>query len=526
MFERLKNWIRGLTMRNKIEQFTDTISGDRMETAQKIWADAFYNTPAWCEPFKWRTTKFPGIVTGRIATLCTSEMKLSSGDSERAKWIDEQLQRFILNDIRNIIQKAAALSYVVLKPYIYGNNVACEVSRPGMFYPEDIVGGMVVSGVFVDEKSIRNGNREQKYVRLEKHQMTPDGVRITNKAYINDGMSAGKEVPLSTVPEWANLAPEVIYHNLDRPLFSVLAMPFTNQIDPNSRLPVSIYANSMDAFEKIDRIYNDFLWEVESGRRKQIFDITAVQATESPKAFDPQKYETTDQFILLNMGDRSAPYGDYTPALRIAEYQSAIDVQVRLLEAQIGVSAGTFNFNIQTGTAPQTATEILHNSTETFNTIKAIQEGMRQGLENLIYIYDTYATIYGLAPAGGITPVLEFGDSVFEDTATEFLRRKALADAGYLKPEELLSWYFAVTPEQAAEMIPAVQTGSMLFGAEQDAGNNGGGNTLNGAQTTALVTVVGQYAAGTLTLGQAAGIVSKSIGVSIEEAKTLIEGMV
>jgi A118 family predicted phage portal protein len=461
MFERLKNWIRGHKMRDEVEQISDTLCSDRMETAQKIWADAFYNSPEWCNRFKWRTAKFPGIVTARIATLCAAEMKLSSGAGERAKWVDGQLRRFVLNDIRNTIQKAAALSFVALKPYVEGNNIYCEVNAPGTFLPKKVNGGVIDSGVFVDTKYTKSGGRERCYIRLEEHEMTGDGVRVTNKAYDKESM---RPVPLTVIPEWATLAPEVIYPNLARPLFSVLTMPFANQVDPYSKLPVSIYANSIDTFEKIDRIYNDFLWEVESGRRKQIFDITAVKQRPNQSETDLTKYETTDQYILLNMDGGSAPYGDYTPTLRIAEYQSAIDAQVRLLEAQIGVSAGTFNFNIRDGAAPQTATEILHNSAETFNTIKAIQEGMRQAFENLVYTYDTYAALYDLAPTGNIEPVLEFGDSVFEDTATEFLRRKALADAGYLKPEELLSWYFAATPEQAREMLPTLQAGPGLFG--------------------------------------------------------------
>ncbi len=50
------------------------------------------------------------------------------------------------------------------------------------------------------------------------------------------------------------------------------------------------------------------------------------------------------------------------------------------------------------------------------------------------------------------------------------------------------------------------------------------GKTLNGAQTQSLITVVTQYQAGTLTLGQAINIISVSIGVTKQEAQELIEG--
>lgn len=49
---------------------------------------------------------------------------------------------------------------------------------------------------------------------------------------------------------------------------------------------------------------------------------------------------------------------------------------------------------------------------------------------------------------------VSFGDSVFEDTETEFKRRMQLAVAGFLNKEELISWYFGVSKKDALSMIP------------------------------------------------------------------------
>lgn len=51
------------------------------------------------------------------------------------------------------------------------------------------------------------------------------------------------------------------------------------------------------------------------------------------------------------------------------------------------------------------------------------------------------------------------------------------------------------------------------------------GKTLNGAQTQSLMSVMEQYSAGTLTIGQAINVISISIGVSKEEAKNILEGL-
>jgi hypothetical protein len=99
-----------------------------------------------------------------------------------------------------------------------------------------------------------------------------------------------------------------------------------------------------------------------------------------------------------------------------------------------------------------TATQVVSDDKETYNTTKAIQEnGLRQGLLDLMYAYDIYATLYGLAPAGAFDPSVSFGDSIFEDTGVEFARRKGLVDSGYLRPELLVGWYFGVSEQEARE---------------------------------------------------------------------------
>ena len=74
-----------------------------------------------------------------------------------------------------------------------------------------------------------------------------------------------------------------------------------------------------------------------------------------------------------------------------------------------------------------------------------------KGLLDLMYAYDVYATLYGLAPTGAFDPSVSFGDSIFEDTGVEFARRKGLVDSGYLRPELLVGWYFGVSEQEARE---------------------------------------------------------------------------
>lgn len=181
-------------------------------------------------------------------------------------------------------------------------------------------------------------------------------------------------------------------------------MPMANTVDETSKLPVSLYARAVDTMAELDRIYSEFLWEIHTGKRKRIVDRTAIKPDKSGGGV-PFRDQTTDLYLSMDLtGDmgQGDPFRDYTPALRVEEYQKAIDIQCRLLERQTGFSPGTFSFDLKSGR--MTATQVVSDDKETYNTTKAIQEnGLRQGLLDLMYAYDIYATLYGLAPAGPLT---------------------------------------------------------------------------------------------------------------------------
>lgn len=71
-------------------------------------------------------------------------------------------------------------------------------------------------------------------------------------------------------------------------------------------------------------------------------------------------------------------------------------------------------------------------------------------LYGMQYYRDYYTGTARTAAGLSIT----FGDGVLEDTEKEFQRRLQLAQAGFYKPELLLSWYFGCSEEKALTMMP------------------------------------------------------------------------
>ena len=228
---------------------------EKMANAITGWLLAFYQRPAWLEA-GYRVTNAPINVTDYMSTLACNEIAMSAGASARGTWINDQLTRFLLPQLKNAVQLAGAGGRVVVKPYPSGRNIYCEIIPADRIYPTRINGaGVTEAGFFTDFAALRG----RKVVRVEAWDLQPDGLYLQNRAYwYNTGDTLGGELALTDVPEWAGLEPEVVIRGVDRPLFGELRMPMANTVDETSKLPVSLYARAVDTMAELDRIYKTY----------------------------------------------------------------------------------------------------------------------------------------------------------------------------------------------------------------------------------------------------------------------------
>lgn len=86
--------------------------------------------------------------------------------------------------------------------------------------------------------------------------------------------------------------------------------------------------------------------------------------------------------------------------------------------------------------------------------VSDIQGNLQAALEQLLYGFQYYRDYYANRHTKPAEVSCTFGDGVLEDTDKEFQRRLQMVQAGILKPENLLAWYFGCSEEEAKNMIP------------------------------------------------------------------------
>lgn len=407
-------------------------------------------TLAWWQVFRGEMQKTPthndmrpirlaATSTAYLARLVCAEIKLTLPDGMLNRFV----QRNLLPNLSRITQKTLVGGYTVIKPYITeSGQIFFDVATSRDFKPisfDEL--GRITEGEF--SQRIRYNGKI--YERREYHRFDGNSHYIRNTAHIygNDNM-----IELSEVPQWAGLREEGVILSAI-PMIATFRTPYENNIDPDSPLPISMYANAMDALHDIDEAHSEYRAEFRKTKAK-VFGDNGI--------FDRNGKITDDYFVNVD-GDGQHTMEQqlmvYSPAIREDALRKGLETELRTFEMQVGLSTGTFTFDTQRGIF--TATQVVSEDKTTFDTACQMQEQLRAVLVDIAAITANLARAYGMEVTDG-EPVIEFGDSVFEDTGTEFNRRLQLVGAGALRPELLNAWYFGVNEEQAREMLPSMQS--------------------------------------------------------------------
>lgn len=419
--------------RNEVGLWENAAISPEMAGALSAWQRAFYGEPDW-KLDNIRLSGLPGTVTGYVATLVTGEMELRFDDTPRGKAMC-RLFRGLNEKLHLAVQLAAAFGFVAIRPTLEHGRMAFTLAGPGRFFPTRFsMDGTVTAGYFVDVSG--------EYAKLESFDYRNGALTVENRAYRIRGEVLGTEMPLSVVPEWAELSQKITLEGVKGPLFGLLNMPFANTVDPNSPLPVSLYAGAMESIMEFDQVYSELLYELHSGRRKNIVERTAIVPEGKRKHFRGMRYQdpTTDTYIL-DPAEEHSPFQDYSPSIRTEAYLTGLRAILHIIENQCHLSPGSLALDDRTGA--MTATEVISQDRTTYHTCAAIQQqGLTPALRQLFHGVEALGDLSGLLPQGETELSVSYGDGVFEDTQKEFQRRMEMLQAGVIEAEEVRKWYF------------------------------------------------------------------------------------
>lgn len=408
------------TIKNAIRE--DIAMSDGVSQAIQMWSDMYTDGG---------TLNLPAAIASEMARLISVEMRSEIKGGKRGEFLNKKYNEVVKN-IRTPLEYGCAKGGLIFKPYVKGQEIAVDYIQADAFFPLAFNNsGKITAAVFAER--IVKGSKY--YTRLERHELKGTTYTISNKAYESfNESSLGGAISLSLVKEWSSLAEEMTVENVKKPLFGYFKPAGANKTDTNSPLGASVYSNAVDLINEANKHFRRFLWEFESGERALYVNTMAFKRDKNGRPILPHKrlYKAIDV-------DDNDLFKEWTPTLRVEEFNKGLDSIFRKIEFNCGLAYGTLS-DVQN--ADKTAEEIIASKQRSYATVSDNQRALKNALEDLVYAMDVWCTLYNLAPLSKWETSFEFDDSIIADRKAEFTEKQALVSAGIMEKWEFRMWYF------------------------------------------------------------------------------------
>ncbi|HOD61780.1 MAG TPA: hypothetical protein PKG96_06720 [Bacilli bacterium] len=248
------------------------------------------------------------------------------------------------------------------------------------------------------------------------------------------------------------------------PWYMMIQLNLANNLDVDSELPISLFANSIDTLKAIDNKYDAFDTEYTLAK-KRIFvssDLTqVVPSTDGSGNVKVVRVFDTNDIVFYNLprSDDGKPLiSTSNDEIRYQAYIDGINEELNIASVKMGF--GKNHYSLGMGGAGEgrimTATAVVSMQSQLFTTIKKHEIVLEKALRGFVKTLMQVATMYtpDEFPEMNDNDInIKFDDSVFEDKETEMARDRTNVAAGLMSVVEFRQKWYAQSEDDAKKFI-------------------------------------------------------------------------
>lgn len=454
MFRNMLKWIR--------EQLSQLFGGAAangdiaisapMENALALWVELYEHGGPWCSKKTGLVSlDIAGGVAREFARLVLLELNMEISGSPRAEFLQEQLAPF-LDRLQSNLEIGCALGGLLFKPYLSSGRIIIDTVHADAIVPTTFDADGRLTGCIIPQQIKRDSRI---YTRMEHHEYSAAtrSEQVRNLAFVSSTTaSLGSQIPLTDVPEWADIAPVAVFEAIDRPMFAYFRVPSANRTDRHSPLGCSVYAPAADTIRQADEQFGRLIWEYEGGELAIDVDEAAIRKNPDGSASVDKRGRRLYRRLYAAPGQNL--YEAFAPTLRDESYRKGLDAIFKRIEFQCGLAYGTLS---DPQSVEKTAEEVKASKQRSYATVHSIQKALQDALDDLVYILDAYASAYRLTPPGAVNTTYDWDDSLVNDPNDRRTRFWGYVSAGKYPFADFLREYEDYTQEDAEAAVAAAK---------------------------------------------------------------------
>lgn len=308
--------------------------------------------------------------------------------------------------------------------------------------------GVVTEASFVSEL-VHSGKT---YYVVSSHIKEDDGYVIYNDLIDTNYKTASLNI---------NLLPVLRTKSL-KPLFYIMKTNITNNIDLDSPMGLSIYANAIDTLKGCDVAYDCCLREVITGQRIVMMNKCLLTTDDSGKPIAPQDVKQTYMQFFGDdaQSDVSEFIKEFHPTLNTDALDKELQNQLNMLSSKVGLGSNYYRFDSSSGVV--TATEYVGERNDFMRNAVKISKSIKIALKDLVLgILFVGKNILGANVDDNAKIDITLSDGVVEDDTKEREQdRQDVRDGIMTKAEYRAKWY-GETIEEAKAVIDSISNNNV-----------------------------------------------------------------
>lgn len=351
---------------------------------------------------------------------------------------------------------AMGIGRVYLVPYVIGDEVYVDYIPQSDVVSTAVLGDEVTAFVCVSDIKTVGKNT---YARLTEHIYDKETSTYTVRNKATRTSNGGGEVPLATVPEWAEIVPEFVFTGVEQRPFGYVDSPKDNR-DGDKAQGASILIGCDDTVREIRETIKQY--EIEFDHKRSVLGVDRTMLDTEQMERNGGHVAITQQHILTSSHGRLGEGGGdlfsvYSPDIRDAAYEARILHLFARLEKQVGTSSGILT---PADTSMATATQVRRAMYDTFAMVDRIRASITSAIDHLAYGVQLMLEIAGTRVPDGWTVSYDWSDDMVTDTTEQFAQISQAHSAGVLSDIEYRRFFFPdETEEEARKAIEEIAKG-------------------------------------------------------------------
>jgi A118 family predicted phage portal protein len=387
--------------------------------------------------------------------LLNEKVTIKAGDY--SKRLEEILawNKFRVNG-NKLIELVFALGTAAFVEYKdAAGNIIIDYIRADMIYPLSWDNGEITECAFGSTRVI--DGKERIYLQIHRYGNPEEGENPTIYYLENKYLDAesGKEIetPETVMP--------IVETGSELPLFQILTPNICNNIELDSPLGVSVFANGISQLKGCDVVYDSYVNEYVMGRKRILVPISMAKIQMQKDGVADPYFEPNDTVYYMMPGDNAdnMKLTEVDMTIRANEHELGIQRCIDLLSFKCGMGTGRYRF--ESG-GVKTATEVISDKSDLY------QNRQKHCLLVNDVIVNLVRAISVLDKGTPVEATVDFDDSIIEDGNAVIDKNIKLVTGGLRSKISAIMEINKCSEEEAKKELEKIAGDNQITGKEID----------------------------------------------------------